>query len=114
MRYLALVTLLLSTAASALALTAEARYTHGVFYKGLIRQPVLQLKVTGEPGEKIKSITFTPGETSKPADIKMVRLSSRADWNGYTFNTSNYIYENAKGKFSKGHITFHHEYELGS
>lgn len=114
MRYLAYIALFLCTAVSSFALSAEARYTHGVFYKGEIRQPVLQIKVTGEPGEKIKSITFSAGETSKVADIKMVRLSSRADWNGYTFNTSNYIYENAKGRFSKGKITFNQEYELGS
>ncbi len=114
MSYLAFIVLFLCTAFSSFALTAEARYTHGVFYKGVIRQPVLQIKVTGEPGEKIKSITFSAGETSKVADIKLVRLSSRADWNGYTFNTSNYIYENAKGQFNKGKITFKHEYELGS
>lgn len=114
MKRLLLLLALLSQAGIATALTAEARYTHGVFYRDMQRQPVLQLKITGEPGEKITSITFTPGETSKPGDIKLVRLSSRDDWNGYTFNTSNYIYENAKGKFNKGKITFKHEYVLGS
>ena len=112
-RFLPLLALFLM-AGSAAALTAEARYTHGVFYRGMQRQPVLQLKITGEPGEKIKSITFTTGETSKPTDIKLVRLSSRDDWNGYTFNTSNYIHENATGKLNKGKITFKHEYTLGN
>ena len=89
------------------AATAEARYTHGLFYPGLQRQAVLQLKITGEPGEKITAITFTSGSTSRPSDIRQVRLSSRADWNGYTFNTNRYIYENAKGRFSgTGSITF--------
>ena len=114
MRWYTLLAMLVSAGSTALAVTAEARYTHGVFYRGVQRQPVLQLKVTGEPGEKIKSITFDIGETDKAADIKLVRLSSRNDWNGYTFNTSNYIYENAKGRLSKGKITFNHEYELSS
>ena len=104
--------LMLSMTAS--AATAEARYTHGVFYPGMQRQAVLQLKITGEPGEKITAITFTAGSTSRPSDIRQVRLSSRADWNGYTFNTNKYIYENAKGRFSgTGSITFRHQYELG-
>ncbi len=114
MRHILLILVLLLQAGIAHALTAEARYTHGVFYRGMQRQPVLQLKITGEPGEKISSITFTTGETSRPSDIKLVRLSSRDDWNGYTFNTSNYIHENAKAKLNKGKVTFKHEYTLGN
>ena len=114
MRWFTLLMMFLYAASSAMALTAEARYTHGVFYKGLLCQPILQLKLKGKPGEKVKSLTFTAGETTNPANIKMVRLSSRGDWNGYTQNTSNYIHENAKARLSKGQITFEHEYELGS
>lgn len=114
MKWLLTLSLALCHISTTLALTAEARYTHGVFYRGVKRQPVLQLKITGEPGEKITALTFSMGETSRPSDISLVRLSSRDDWNGYTFNTTNYIYENATGKPTKGKITFKHEYTLGN
>ena len=56
------------------ALEVEARYTHGTFYKGVTHQPVLQLKLTGEPGEKVTALSFTSGETQSVSAIKTVRL----------------------------------------
>jgi hypothetical protein len=58
------------------ALTVEVRHTHGVFYPDLKQQAVMQLKITGEPGEKIKKLEFTDGKTTSTGDIQMARLTT--------------------------------------
>ena len=88
------------------AATAEARHTHGVFYRGLKRQPVVQLKVTGEPGEKITAIRFNTGETSHVSDIKLARIQTSRDWNGFTCNTNKLAEELGKKKPGQGEFSF--------
>ena len=56
----------------ALGATVEMRHTHGVFYPDLKQQPILQLKITGEPGEKITKLEFIDSKTTNPADIDAV------------------------------------------
>lgn len=114
MNWQTVITFLLSSTTAAYGLTAEARYTHGVFYRGLTHQPILQLKLTGEPGEKVTSLTFSSGATTSTANIKTVRLGTTRHWNGFTKNTNKLIEQQASGKFSKGSIRFDKEYDLGS
>lgn len=95
------------------ALEVEARYTHGTFYKGVTHQPILQLKLTGEPGEKVTALSFTSGETVSTANIKTVRLGTTRGWNGFTINTNKLIEQQASGRFSKGRIRFEKEFVLG-
>ena len=71
------------------ALTVETRATHGVFYAGLEKQVCLQIQVkanASEAGQKIKSLSFTTGKSTKKTDITKARLykSSR---NYFTLNT---------------------------
>lgn len=71
------------------ALTVETRVTHGVFYAGLEKQVCLQIQVkanASEAGQKIKSLSFTTGKSTKKTDITKARLykSSR---NYFTLNT---------------------------
>ena len=58
MRWLLLV-LVTSLLQMTQALTVEVRHTHGVFYPDLKLQAVAQLRITGEPGEKIKKLEFS-------------------------------------------------------
>ncbi|MDO5463574.1 MAG: hypothetical protein Q4F40_01440 [Akkermansia sp.] len=95
------------------ALEVEARYTHGTFYKGVTHQPILQLKLTGEPGEKVTALSFTSGETVSTANIKTVRLGTTRGWNGFTVNTNKLIEQQASGRFSKGRIRFEKEFVPG-
>lgn len=88
------------------AATAEARHTHGVFYRGLKNQPIMQLKVTGEPGEKITAIKFTTGESSQTSDIKLARILTSRDWNGFTYNTNKLAEELGKKKPGKDAFSF--------
>ena len=96
------------------ALTVEMRHTHGVFYPGLKQQPVLQLNITGEPGEKITRLDFRDGKTSSPADIQLARLSTSGSWNGYTLNTDRKIAEIGRVKpGKKGNFSFETHIEAG-
>ena len=79
------------------ALTVEVRHTHGVFYPDLKLQAVAQLKITGEPGEKIKKLEFSCGKTTSISDIQMARLSTSGRWNGYTLNTNKLAQEKGNG-----------------
>ena len=63
------IALLMAIPSVAEAAEAEIRYTHGVFYPGLTNQPVLQIKISGEPGEKIKEVKFTTGKSGSISDI---------------------------------------------
>lgn len=96
------------------ALTVEARHTHGVFYPEVKQQGILQLKITGEPGEKITRLEFSDGKTTNSSDIQLVRLSTSGNWNGYTLNTTRKIQETAKTKpDKKGKFAFETEIEAG-
>jgi hypothetical protein len=96
------------------AAEAEIRYTHGVFYPGLTNQPVLQVKISGEPGEKVKELKFTTGKSGRISDIKIARVLTSRDWNGFTYNTNKLAEELAKKKPGKGGISFKVDLELGS
>ncbi len=99
----------------ALGATVEMRHTHGVFYPDLKQQPILQLKITGEPGEKITKLEFIDSKTTNPADIQMARLSTSGKWNGYTHNTNKHVQEKGKAKLDKkGRFSFDVDIELGS
>ena len=113
MRWLLLITMLASLVSSLSALTAEVRYTHGVFYRDVTHQPILQIKLTGTAGEKIKSLTFSAGETDNTANIKTVRIGTTRGWNGFTKNTNKLIEQLASGKYTKGKVRFKTEMELG-
>lgn len=96
------------------AATVEVRHTHGVFYPDVKQQAVLQLKISGEPGEKITRLEFSDGKTSKTGDIQMARLSTSGDWNGYTLNTNRLVQEKAKVKpGKKGKFAFDVDIEAG-
>ncbi len=94
------------TTAMVQAATVEMRYTHGVFYPGITNQPVLQLKVMGETGEKITGIKFNTGKSSSVADIKIARVLTSRGWNGFTYNTNKLAEELAKRKPGKGDFSF--------
>ena len=95
------------------AATAEMRHTHGVFYPGLENQPVLQLKITGKPGEKITSLTFTPGKTTRRNGLKAVRLSSTGPNNAFTTHTPKPAQEKARQNSVREQFTFNTPFELG-
>ncbi len=95
------------------AAEVEARYTHGVFYPGINNQPVLQLKIWGEPGEKIKSVTFNTGESTRIADMKVARVLTSRGWNGFTYNTNKLAEELSKTKPGKGNFTLKADIEVG-
>ena len=80
------------------AVTVEMRHTHGVFYPGLPKQPILQLRITGAPGETITKLEFSDGKTTTPADIQLARLSTSGTWNGYTLNADRKITEKSRAK----------------
>lgn len=65
---------LLTCFASAWGATAEVRRTHSVFYRGLARQALLQIKVHAKAGESISSFHFNTGQTKKISDIRAARL----------------------------------------
>lgn len=88
------------------AATAEVRYTHGVFYPGINNQAVMQIKVTGSPGEKIVGIKFNPGKSSRLSDIDSANILTSRDWNGYTYNTNKLAETLAKRKPAKGGFSF--------
>lgn len=108
-----LLTAIVGWFASAYAASVEARHTHGVFYPGVNNQPVLQLKVTGHSGEKIKKIKFTTGKSSSISSIKVARVLSSGDWNGFTYNTNKLAVEKGKKKPGKGTFSFDVDIELG-
>ncbi len=95
--------------------TVEMRHTHGVFYPDVKQQAVLQLKITGEPGEKITKLEFSDGKTSQTSDIQMAYLSTSGGWNGYTLNTNKLAQEKGKAKpDKKGKFSFDVDIEIGS
>ena len=97
------------------AVTVEMRHTHGVFYPGLPKQPILQLRITGAPGETITKLEFSDGKTTTPADIQLARLSTSGTWNGYTLNTDRKITEKSRAKPSKkGSFSFETSIEAGA
>lgn len=59
---------------SACGATAEIRRTHNVFYRGLPRQALLQVKVYATTGESIHAFHFSTGQTKKISDIRAARL----------------------------------------
>ena len=96
------------------ALTVEMRHTHGVFYPDVKQQAILQIKITGEPGEKVTKLEFSTGKTSKDSDIQQVRLSTSGNWNGYTLNTNRLVQEKAKTRpDKKGKFEFEVDIEAG-
>lgn len=95
--------------------TVEMRHTHGVFYPDVKQQAVLQLKITGEPGEKITKLEFSDGKTTQTSDIQMAYLSTSGGWNGYTLNTNKLAQEKGKAKpDKKGKFSFNVDIEIGS
>jgi hypothetical protein len=94
------------------AATVEARHTHSTFYPGLDNQPVLQLKVMGQPGEKISELSFSPGESSAKSKIRKARLSSSGARNCFTLHTQNPVAEKATCSV-KERFTFKTSIELG-
>ena len=77
------------------ALTVETRATHGVFYAGLEKQACLQIQVkanASEAGQKIKSLSFTTGKSTKKTDITKARLYKSND----NFFTPNAVDESCK------------------
>jgi len=113
MKWFMHLTILLNIISTAAALTAEARYTHGVFYRGVTHQPVLQLKITGEPGEKIKALRFSAGATGNTEYIKAVRFGTTRGFHGFTVNTNRLIEQLASGNYKKGKIRFKTDLTLG-
>lgn len=97
------------------AVTVEMRHTHGVFYPDVKQQAVLQLKITGEPGEKITKLEFSDGKTTQTSDIQIAYLSTSGGWNGYTLNTNKLAQEKGKAKpDKKGKFSFEVDIEVGS
>ena len=95
--------------------TVEMRHTHGVFYPDVKQQAILQLKITGEPGEKITKLEFSDGKTTQTSDIQMAYLSTSGGWNGYTLNTNKLAQEKGKAKpDKKGKFSFDVDIEIGS
>ncbi|MEE1266839.1 MAG: glycoside hydrolase family 18 protein [Akkermansia sp.] len=95
--------------------TVELRHTHGVFYPDVKQQAILQLKITGEPGEKITKLEFSDGKTTQTSDIQMAYLSTSGGWNGYTLNTNKLAQEKGKAKpDKKGKFSFNVDIEIGS
>lgn len=95
--------------------TVEMRHTHGVFYPDVKQQGILQLKITGEPGEKITKLEFSDGKTTQTTDIQMAYLSTSGGWNGYTLNTNKLAQEKGKAKpDKKGKFSFDVDIEIGS
>ena len=77
------------------ALTVETRTTHGVFYAGVEKQACLQIQVkanASEAGQKIKSLSFTTGKSTKKTDITKARLYKSND----NFFTPNAVDESCK------------------
>ena len=94
--------------------TVEMRHTHGVFYPDVKQQGILQLKITGEPGEKISRLEFSDGKTTSTSDIQMAYLSTSGNWNGYTLNTSKLAVEKGSAKpDKKGKFSFDVSIEAG-
>lgn len=94
------------------AATAEVRHTHAVFFPGVDNQPVLQLKIQGNSGEKITSLKFSTGESSSGAKFKVARLLSTGRRNAFTVHTQNPAVEKASKKNVRGNFSFDTEIEL--
>ena len=110
-----MLTMVASLLQLAQAVTVEMRHTHGVFYPDVKQQGILQLKITGEPGEKITKLEFSDGKTSQTSDIQMAYLSTSGSWNGYTLNTNKLAQEKGKAKpDKKGKFSFNVNIEVGS
>ena len=110
-----LLTMVASLLQLAQAVTVEMRHTHGVFYPDVKQQGILQLKITGEPGEKITKLEFSDGKTTQTTDIQMAYLSTSGGWNGYTLNTNKLAQEKGKAKpDKKGKFSFNVNIEVGS
>lgn len=108
----AIFSLLLGALSTVSAATIEARHTHGVFYPGLEDQAVLQLKVVGTPGEKIKELKFSLGESTTKGKIKAAKLSSSGNRNCFTLHTQNPVQEKAATKSVKESFSFKTDIEL--
>lgn len=112
-RIVTMLTMCLVTLAQ--GVTVEMRHTHGVFYPDVKQQGILQLKITGEPGEKITKLEFSDGKTTQTTDIQMAYLSTSGGWNGYTLNTNKLVQEKGKTKPDKnGKFSFNVNIEVGS
>lgn len=110
-----MLTMVASLLQLAQAVTVEMRHTHGVFYPDVKQQGILQLKITGEPGEKITKLEFSDGKTTQTTDIQMAYLSTSGGWNGYTLNTNKLAQEKGKAKpDKKGKFSFNVNIEVGS
>lgn len=102
------ISVLLLIVSVAQGMTVEARRTHGVFYAGVKRQAVLQLKVSGEAGEVIKRLRFGLGETNSAADISGARLFASGGNNGFAPNAQegNKATELEKASVEDGFLVF--------
>ncbi len=107
-RYFGISALLFLCAASAPALTVETRQTHGIFYAGLENQALMQIRVSGEPGEQIRGMRFSLGDTDNESDIKRARLFSSGANPGFAPNAQggNKATELDKAKIEKGKFRF--------
>ena len=108
MRYLEISAILLLSAAAAQAMTVETRQTHGVFYAGLSRQALMQIKVSCEPGEQIRELNFSLGDTDKASDIKRARLFTSGTNPGFAPNAQggNRARELDKAVIKEGKFSF--------
>ncbi|MBQ8516117.1 MAG: hypothetical protein IJ498_00895 [Akkermansia sp.] len=108
MRYLGILAIWCVGAAAAQALTVETRQTHGVFYAGLESQALMQIKVSGEPGEQISGMAFSLGETEHAADIKRARLFTSGQNPGFAPNAQggNKATELDKSRIKDGKFSF--------
>ncbi|MBR5522873.1 MAG: hypothetical protein IKV82_05365, partial [Akkermansia sp.] len=68
---------------AAQGLTAEVRRTHSVFYRGLARQALLQIKIEAHQGEVLRGISFNTGKTKKISDIRAARLYTSKGSHGF-------------------------------
>lgn len=112
MKWFALIMSCMCSSSALLAATAEIRHTHAVFYPGLDNQPVLQIKINGQKGEKITSLKINTGDTSPTCKIKTARLSSSGHRNAFTTHTKNPVVQKAAKSNARGSFTFDVDIEL--
>lgn len=106
---------LLPCLGSAWGATAEVRRTHNVFYRGLARQALLQIKVHASEGERIDSFHFSTGQTKKISDIRAARLYASGSNPGFAPHArdeNNRATELAQVKTLQSEFTFEHKVEL--
>lgn len=110
-----LLPVLLAAFASAWAATAEVRRTHSVFYRGLARQALLQIKVHAHAGESVSSFHFSTGQTKKISDIRAARLYYSGSNPGFSPNAgheSNHATELNSVKNLQAEFSFKQKVEL--